>query len=270
MKTLLVRRAAGIRFPRAGTLILGSFFAWSVVTWADDLTRAVQERLKDRGFYYGQVDGQGGSETSAAIRRYQIRYGLKVNGELNQETLNSLGLSATNLPPASSATPRMPESNQPGGTNRPNATPPPAQRNRVPSNGDEEYVDPRNYPSDGEPRPRSETINYRVMYAGTLYAFAPDQVQQNVMRAVQNELARWGFYRAEIDGNPGPETIQALREFQRQRGLWPTGKLDNWTLQALRAFPGQRNGPRIRRRPIDPRFGPDPYSRGPQQETWVD
>jgi N-acetylmuramoyl-L-alanine amidase len=61
--------------------------------WADDQTRAIQQRLKDQGFYYGEVDGQGGEETSAAIRRYQIRYGLRVTGQLNDETLHSLGMS---------------------------------------------------------------------------------------------------------------------------------------------------------------------------------
>ena len=61
--------------------------------WADDLTRAIQQRLKDQGFYYGEVNGQGGDETSAAIRRYQIRHGLKVTGQLNDETLHSLGMS---------------------------------------------------------------------------------------------------------------------------------------------------------------------------------
>ena len=65
--------------------------------WADDLTRAVQQRLKDQGFYYGEVDGRGGDETSAAIRRYQIRYGLKVTGQLNDETLHALGMSRDSL-----------------------------------------------------------------------------------------------------------------------------------------------------------------------------
>jgi peptidoglycan hydrolase-like protein with peptidoglycan-binding domain len=250
--------------------VLGCFLALSAAAWADDLTRAVQQRLKDRGFFYGEVDGQSGSETSAAIRRYQIRYGLKVNGELNQETLNSLGLSANNLPPAPAATPHIPEPNQPNESARPNATPPATQRHRAPSNGDEEYVDPRNYPPYGEAQPRSETPNYRVMYAGTLYAGAPGQVQQSVLQAVQNQLTRWGFYHGDIDGQPGPETIEAIRDFQRQRGLWPTGKLDNWTLQALRALPGQRNGPPIRRAPVDPRFGPGPFFQGDQRETWVD
>ena len=112
--------------------VLGCFLVWSAVAWADDFTRAVQQRLKDRGFYYGDVDGQSGSETSAAIRRYQIRYGLKVNGELNQETLNSLGLSANNLPAAPAATPRIPETNQPNRGDRTNPPPEATPRNQIP------------------------------------------------------------------------------------------------------------------------------------------
>src|SRR5271165_5979148 len=71
------------------------FFGISIASslWADDLTRATQQRLKDQGFYYGEVDGRGGDETSAAIRRFQIRAGLKVTGQLDDETLHSLGLS---------------------------------------------------------------------------------------------------------------------------------------------------------------------------------
>src|SRR5260370_39233057 len=103
--------------------VLGCFLLWSAAAWADDLTRAVQQRLKDRGFYYGDVDGQSGSETSAAIRRYKIRDGLKGNSDLNQETLNSLGLSAYNLPSAPATTPRIPETIQLKGRPRPHPTP---------------------------------------------------------------------------------------------------------------------------------------------------
>jgi peptidoglycan hydrolase-like protein with peptidoglycan-binding domain len=264
MKTFQLYRIV----PRRAILILAGIVGASSA-WADDLTLAVQQRLKDRGFYYGQVDGQGGSETSAAIRRYQIRYGLKVSGELNQETLSSLGLSANNLSAAPSATPRVPETSQSGRVVRPNSTPPAIQRGRVPSN-EEEYVDRRNYSPNEEAEPSIETGNYRSIYAGTLYAQAPDQVQQNVMQGIQNQLARWGFYGGEIDGRPGPETTQAIREFQQQSGLPPTGRLDNRTLQALRALPGQRNGPPIRRAPVDPYFrrGPYPFFRETEQESW--
>src|SRR5215475_16671 len=78
-------------------LMTGSLFG-------DEQTRAIQERLREQGFYYGEVDGHGGDETSAAIRRYQIRHGLRVTGEANDETLRSLGMAgdaATRRPPES-------------------------------------------------------------------------------------------------------------------------------------------------------------------------
>ncbi|PYK86609.1 MAG: hypothetical protein DMF47_05760, partial [Verrucomicrobia bacterium] len=57
----------------------------------DQTIQSVQQALKDQGFYYGEVSGQKNADTSAAIRRYQIRKGLQVSGELNPETLRSLG-----------------------------------------------------------------------------------------------------------------------------------------------------------------------------------
>ncbi|MDP9292675.1 MAG: peptidoglycan-binding protein, partial [Verrucomicrobiota bacterium] len=73
-------------------LIVGLFiFAVStLLAHADDQMRSVQTELKNQGFYYGAVDGQPGAETTAAIRRFQIRNGLEVTGQLNRETLASL------------------------------------------------------------------------------------------------------------------------------------------------------------------------------------
>ncbi len=61
---------------------------------ADTLISGAQARLKRQGFYNGAVDGQMGSQTSAAIRRYQLAQNLNVTGELNPQTLTSLGLAA--------------------------------------------------------------------------------------------------------------------------------------------------------------------------------
>src|SRR5271155_3152873 len=59
---------------------------------ADEQLQAAQQALKDQGFYYGDVDGQDGTETDAAVRRYQIREGLDVTGKLDAQTLASLNL----------------------------------------------------------------------------------------------------------------------------------------------------------------------------------
>src|SRR5207248_9397525 len=59
---------------------------------ADQTTQSVQQALADQGFYYGNVTGEKSAETTAAIRRYQIRNGLQVTGEINPETLRSLNV----------------------------------------------------------------------------------------------------------------------------------------------------------------------------------
>ena len=69
------------------------------------------------------------------------------------------------------------------------------------------------------------------------------QVQENVLYAVQGELMRRGFFRGMIDGRPGPATSDAILRLQQEEGLPVSGRLDNETLNELRAFPGQRNGP---------------------------
>ena len=61
---------------------------------ADDVILSAQKKLKQIGFYDGVVDGQMGSQTAAAIRRFQIAEKLKVTGEMNSQTLRRLGISA--------------------------------------------------------------------------------------------------------------------------------------------------------------------------------
>jgi peptidoglycan hydrolase-like protein with peptidoglycan-binding domain len=208
--------------------------------WADELTREVQQRLKDEGFYYGEVDGQGGAETDAAIRRYQIRYGLRVNGQLNDETLKSLGVSRN-------ATGNAEKQPSPG-----EVKPPPDSGYSAPNYG-RRYYPPG--PDGYEPPPGSRGFNgYREfapmpygglagLFAGTLYERAPAEVQRNVLMAIQGELSKNGFYQYEIDGVPGPATADAIARFQHDRDLRPTGRLDNETLDELQVMPGQRNGP---------------------------
>ena len=208
--------------------------AVTVTAWADDLTRAVQQRLKNQGFFYGSVNGQGGSETSAAIRRYQIRYGLRVTGELNDETLRSLGVSRNNVAPPSGPTyrdDRGPSPNRPDQGYQPEPGEPSDE-------GDYQFDQPRAYAP-----PNSGGSSYALLFAETPYQQAPDQLRANVLFAVQGELARRGYYHRELDGQPGPATVDAILHFQQNEGLRPSGRLDVETLNQLRALPGQPNGP---------------------------
>ncbi|MFN2508876.1 MAG: peptidoglycan-binding protein [Chthoniobacterales bacterium] len=58
---------------------------------AEDV-RAAQSRLKQEGFYLGELNGIYDSETAAAVSRYQIRNGLEISGQLDGKTAKALGL----------------------------------------------------------------------------------------------------------------------------------------------------------------------------------
>src|SRR2546427_5049259 len=75
----------------AALIFLGSV----MLVRADQMIEGVQQTLKDQGFYYGEITGETNANLTAAIRRYQIRNGLAVNGELNSETLRSLGINSS-------------------------------------------------------------------------------------------------------------------------------------------------------------------------------
>ena len=63
---------------------------------------------------------------------------------------------------------------------------------------------------------------------------AAPTVSSDTIIQVQQRLRDLGFYvRDNIDGQWGPHTSAALRNFQRSKGLNPTGQLDLGTLAAL-------------------------------------
>ena len=76
-------------------LTLLAFCACSLaIASADDNVRAVQTRLKQEGFYFGEVSGSYDSETAAAVSRFQIRNGLPISGQLDDATAKALGMAA--------------------------------------------------------------------------------------------------------------------------------------------------------------------------------
>ena len=207
------------------TLLTLATMLWvSVSALADQTTESVQQTLKDQGFYYGDVTGQKNADTTAAIRRYQIRNGLQITGEMDAETLRSLGIglsAAKAPPPLPSATPdtsdlRVPEAAQP--------SPPPSQR--------PEGIDQM-------PGPHGLQPETGGVFDETPYAIAPPDLQRHVIVGAQMLLARRGLYRSAIDGVYGAGTAFAVRAFQSRVGIPPTGRLDMETLAALGLLPGQ-------------------------------
>ena len=79
-------------------IVIGIALAKSVLAdenvgggWADTNVRMVQQKLREAGLYFGEIDGAYSSELAAAIGRYQIRNGLPITGQLDEETSKALG-----------------------------------------------------------------------------------------------------------------------------------------------------------------------------------
>jgi peptidoglycan hydrolase-like protein with peptidoglycan-binding domain len=192
---------------------------------ADQSIESVQQALKEQGFYYGEITGEKNADTTAAIRRFQIRHGLQITGELNEETLRLLG-SASSASPQPSAT-RVPSANVGTSEARDESSPQTAPLNSA-------TVAP---PADG-------------LFAGTPYENASPDVQRNVVVSAQIELARHDLYRGEIDGIYGPAMEFSLRAYQARIGLPITGRFNLETLAALKLLPGARTPVFTPRRPV--------------------
>jgi len=216
----------------AALILIGSM----ILVRADQLIESVQQALKGEGFYYGEISGEMNANLTAALRRYQIRNGLQVTGELNDETLQSLGIKSSGSArqttkaappsPAPTATPREPSSNETA-----NATPatPVEPFSNVPQ-------DQQVYPS----TPMSPATSPGTVFTGTPFETAPPAVQRNLVVSAQIALARYGLYRQQIDGMYGPAMELSLRAYQARTRLPVTGRLDLETLTALRLLPGPR------------------------------
>ncbi len=222
----------GMKIKIAAVILMGSI----TLVRADQVIESVQQALKDQGFYYGEVSGEMNATLTAAIRRYQIRNGLQVTGELNDETLQSLGVKSSGgarqtIKSGSPTPPAAATSNEPASDEAENATPaPPVQ------NFDNAQQDQQVYPS----TPTSPATSTGAVFAGTPFQTAPPIVQRNIVVSAQIALARYGLYRQQIDGIYGPAMELSLRAYQAQTRLPVTGRLDLETLAALRLLPGPR------------------------------
>jgi hypothetical protein len=79
-------------------LLLLSLCLAGATASADDQVRRIQEALRKRNLYFGEIDGRKNEEITGAIKRYQQRQGLPPTGELTAPTLVSLGLGGASKP----------------------------------------------------------------------------------------------------------------------------------------------------------------------------
>jgi peptidoglycan hydrolase-like protein with peptidoglycan-binding domain len=243
-----------MKVTTAAVIFMGSM----MLMQADQLVESVQQALKDEGFYYGEVNGDMNANVTAAIRRYQIRNGLQVSGELNDETLRSLGITSSR---SSSRPTTKPASPTPGAGTAPGEPPSDETETASPAPPIQPFS---NAPQDQQvfpSTPLGPAGSSGTVFADTPFQTAPPGIQRNVIVSAQIVLARYGLYREQIDGIYGPAMELSLRAYQARTRLPVTGRLDLETLAALRLFPGPRqrfdNPYRQRMRPL-----PGPPIRG--------
>src|SRR5437763_16685906 len=184
---------------KIGTAILAS--ALAQLALADGTVQRAQEELKAQGFYFGQIDGDKNADTIAAIRRFQIRNGLPVTGELDEETLSGLHADSASSTAATTPTPQ-PENSEGSENSTERVAPAPPPRDL--------RADPE------QPAPAESAAS---IFRNTPYEPAPPELQQRVSFGAQTLLRRRGFYKGESDGVCRPNLEFSLCAFQSRLGI---------------------------------------------------
>jgi peptidoglycan hydrolase-like protein with peptidoglycan-binding domain len=181
---------------------------------ADEGIRSLQQTLKEQGFYYGAVTGDKNAETTAAIRRYQIRNALPVTGEINEQALHSVNPSSNSVASASQPA-STPAAIQPN-TARPDASASLSQSSPPPSVNQADRA-----------------LETKPSYSASFYQSAPLRLNRRIIAGAQYQLMSRGYFSGRVDGRWGARTAFAVRAFQSSAGLPPTGGLDIETVKAL-------------------------------------
>ena len=231
--------------------------------------KRMQTRLKELGYVNGKADGDFGDATEAAVRYFQQRNNLTVDGKAGQKTLDKLYSSSAK---AAKATPTP--------TAKPTKTP------KVTATPKAESLD--YYLENGASGTKVRTLQNRLIELGWLSGQAdgkygnateyavkafqkrysslwddgvagPDTLKQlygagaataktpaaslgqtlssgdegAAVKALQNRLKELGFYKKTIDGEYGSTTKAAVTAFQAANGLSETGKANETTLNKL-------------------------------------
>jgi peptidoglycan hydrolase-like protein with peptidoglycan-binding domain len=236
------------------------FFGSLALARADQTIESVQQALKDQGFYYGEITGEKNADTAAAIRRYQIRHGLQITGEINDETIRSIQNNAAASPPPAPANTPSPAPDTSG--LRDDSAREPATITPAPAPPSGAVPQDRQLNS---PAPNIRPLPAGGLFAGTPYETSSPELQKSVVVFAQRALARRDLYRNQIDGVFGPNLEFSLRAYQSRVGLPLTGRLDLETLAALELLPGANTPVYTPRRAVRRR----PYLEPPVRGEWI-
>lgn len=244
--------------PRLLTILFALGFSLSTLARADETVRQVQEELRKRNLYFGNIDGQNSPVLVDALKRYQTRKGFTVTGNVDPDTATSLHVQAAAVA-ASAPLPDMPvlksdtESALPESQRlalqreaeeKPDFTPSPAPPAESPAAGQDLTPDQvtkfvQDYLRDAETADVSRQVNY---YAFAVRYFDHGTVSQEfVTKDTSNYVKRWperkytlvgpvAFFASASEGETNVEFTIAfdLRSDSRSAKNKATGRTKNW------------------------------------------
>lgn len=172
---------------------------FSVTTFAQSTVSSVQRTLANLGYYQGPINGNMGSATSAAIRRFQVANHLRPTGTLTPETTAALGLNTKHTASKKSS----------------------VSLNKTSS-----------FQAQADPKALAD-----LFVGGPLLAASPE-IQVATVQKAQRNLKLLGYYAGPINGFPDANLKAALQAYQRDSKFKKTGRLDKITLMGLNILPG--------------------------------
>lgn len=175
-------------------LLSSSGFAQTNIT-------SVQRTLSHLGYYQGTADGCMGSQTSAAIRRFQVANHLRPTGTLTPETTEALGFNTHTSGKKSLY----------------------ASTTAVTPHPSSSFHDPKALAD--------------IFVGGPLLAASPE-IQVATVQKAQRNLKLLGYYRGAANGFPDANLKAALHAYQKESKFKTTGRLDKITLMGLNILPG--------------------------------
>ena len=85
-------------------------------------------------------------------------------------------------------------------------------------------------------------VSYNVFFRDNeILALSKYGSRGEEVRTIQTKLKRWGYYKGNVDGIYGSQTLEAVKYFQRKNGLTVDGIAGTKTLQAMGIYNSSGN-----------------------------
>lgn len=209
--------------------------AISVDTMPPIMREAYLDSIREQLAAHGYGPGPGRDGLASAIRAYQRKTGLPVDGVASKELLDHIAFVLPLMRMARAVTAdRAPPDHERRRWQYEAPTPIP------PPPGVDDTLTSEELPPPVKAVPRQRANRPKPPQAAPRQSPGkPSRGRGGFVSRVQDELKRRGYYEGPVDGAFGPRLSKAIRRFQRKRGLPVTGVIDGPLLNALTSVRGK-------------------------------